>query len=507
MDDPLRLAALASLERKEYGSAVSGFLTLLSAPKYPVAEIEADLVYAICIYVTSLSALGHCEKARWLWTKAIEIAGDRSELLLYSYAKYLSTSGDLYKSLDILERCRRLNPSNAAAIETAENIKGLIVDRWHFRMLNDKVRNLAYLRAIQNAVKSIGPDCTVLDIGGGTGLLSIYAVLSGCKHVYCCELNRDLADVARASIAEYGAAFAAKVTVISRHSKDLFIKKGGAVLAAGTHGHEVGATDEDRGIRSSGGTGTGGHSMGADSGVSVRSDSGQLPRRVDLIVTELVDSGLLGEHILESLRDARERLLTPLGRVIPHSATVFGYPVESLSIAVRQKELRSQRNCRGKTRGSADMFHGVTNRQEATVNVTRHGQESTSPSSSSPSSSSASTSSSSSASAVASVAAALHCTFDAIPSSKSPYTRPYPLSVDEQYTCESLTGRYPFVPLCAASQLLEIPLSGNDDGCYGSNGTADSVRLSVCLHVCTSVCTCVCMSGWLSVFVLFSTYS
>ena len=44
---------------------------------------------------------------------------------------------------------------------------------------------------------------------------------------------------------------------------------------------------------------------------------------------------------------------TPLGRVIPHSATVFGYPVESPNIAVRQKEIRSHRNCRGRKTGRA----------------------------------------------------------------------------------------------------------------------------------------------------------
>lgn len=40
-----------------------------------------------------------------------------------------------------------------------------------------------------------------------------------------------------------------------------------------------------------------------------------LPRRVDLVVTELVDSGLLGEHILPVLRHARANLLKPTGEV------------------------------------------------------------------------------------------------------------------------------------------------------------------------------------------------
>ena len=46
----------------------------------------------------------------------------------------------------------------------------MIIPRWHFHMLNDFVRNSSYARAISEAVACI-PDCSVLDIGSGTGLL------------------------------------------------------------------------------------------------------------------------------------------------------------------------------------------------------------------------------------------------------------------------------------------------------------------------------------------------
>jgi hypothetical protein len=45
-----------------------------------------------------------------------------------------------------------------------------VVNRWHFHMLNDVHRNSTYFRAINSAVRSI-PNCTVLDIGSGTGIL------------------------------------------------------------------------------------------------------------------------------------------------------------------------------------------------------------------------------------------------------------------------------------------------------------------------------------------------
>lgn len=49
-------------------------------------------------------------------------------------------------------------------------------------MLNDKRRNEVYLNSIRDAIL-IKPGATVLDIGGGTGILSIYAAQSGASKV------------------------------------------------------------------------------------------------------------------------------------------------------------------------------------------------------------------------------------------------------------------------------------------------------------------------------------
>ena len=58
-------------------------------------------------------------------------------------------------------------------LSAKENLRVLIdrvVNRWHFHMLNDVQRNSTYFRAIHSAVRSI-PNCVVLDIGSGTGIL------------------------------------------------------------------------------------------------------------------------------------------------------------------------------------------------------------------------------------------------------------------------------------------------------------------------------------------------
>jgi type I protein arginine methyltransferase len=56
----------------------------------------------------------------------------------------------------------------------------------HEEMLKDSVRTRAYMRAIED-----NPECfkdkIVLDIGCGTGILSIFAARAGAKHVYAIE--------------------------------------------------------------------------------------------------------------------------------------------------------------------------------------------------------------------------------------------------------------------------------------------------------------------------------
>lgn len=62
-----------------------------------------------------------------------------------------------------------LAPDYIPALENLENVCSHLVERWHFRMLNDSKRNRGYRDAIQQAVKK-GHE-QILDIGTGTGIL------------------------------------------------------------------------------------------------------------------------------------------------------------------------------------------------------------------------------------------------------------------------------------------------------------------------------------------------
>jgi type II protein arginine methyltransferase len=87
---------------------------------------------------------------------------------------------------------------------------------WHFSMLNDTTRNAI----IENAIRELDlEDKIVFEIGAGTGLIAILFAKYGAKHVYTCESNRQLYDIARYVVARSG--YANKVTLFPLSCREL----------------------------------------------------------------------------------------------------------------------------------------------------------------------------------------------------------------------------------------------------------------------------------------------
>ncbi|KAM8808357.1 protein arginine N-methyltransferase 9 [Eudromia elegans] len=185
----------------------------------------------------------------------------------------------------------KLNPDFADAKENFYRVANWLVERWHFIMLNDTKRNLLYLKAIENVVRS---GCkSVLDIGTGTGILSLFAKKAGTPYVYACELSKTMYELACDVVAANN--MGSEIKLFHLKSLDIEIPK-------------------------------------------------HIPERVSLVVTETVDAGLFGEGIVESLIHAWEHLLLPpkpknqdiptkeYGQVIPASATIFGMAIECQEI-------------------------------------------------------------------------------------------------------------------------------------------------------------------------------
>jgi type II protein arginine methyltransferase len=178
-------------------------------------------------------------------------------------------------ALDCFESALYIDPDNRRAQLGRSTAMCTIIPRWHFEMLNDEQRNEAFEKAL---AKVVAADSLVLDIGSGTGLLAMMAARAGAGKTISCEMVAQLAELAREVVARNG--FADKIQIMGKKSTDLVV-------------------------------------------------GGDMPQKANLLVTETVDCGLLGEGIIPSITHARANLLTEDALIIPRSATVYAMLVES----------------------------------------------------------------------------------------------------------------------------------------------------------------------------------
>ncbi|NWY24841.1 ANM7 methyltransferase, partial [Pheucticus melanocephalus] len=150
-------------------------------------------------------------------------------------------------------------------------------------MLHDKDRNVKYyqgIRAAVSRVKERGEKAIVLDIGTGTGLLSMMAASAGADFCYAIEVFKPMANAAVKIVEKNG--FSDKIKVINKHSTEV--------------------------------------TVGPD---------GDMQCRANILVTELFDTELIGEGALPTYEHAHKYLIQEGCEAVPHRATVYVQLVES----------------------------------------------------------------------------------------------------------------------------------------------------------------------------------
>lgn len=291
-------AAKNSLIREQYGDALAHMVFIANVEPSMRKVLEEDFIVALRHWVEILERHGELEKLMVCLQEALKLYPQSENILINAGASLLKL-GFSDEAASCFRRALQVNPMNLRAKENLENLKNLLVERWHFRMLNDKQRNTAYKQAVCRAI-SQGHN-TVLDIGSGTGILSMFAVQGGAEEVYACEMSKTMYemghDVLKANKME------TQVHTIHKKSTDM--------------------------------------KVGDD-----------IPKRVSLVVTETLDCGLLGEGILTTIEHAWTHLLlpskgsalqqsdfNPVSKVIPGGAVMF-------AVVIMCDDIKNQSRCK-----------------------------------------------------------------------------------------------------------------------------------------------------------------
>lgn len=171
-----------------------------------------------------------------------------------------------------------LAPNFLPAEKNLMTVKGQLIERWHFPMLNDYKRNMAYYKAIlsYNTLNN----AKVIDVGTGCGLLSLFASNNeSLISIHAIEHSKIISSIANCVFEENNMT---KVKLHRKHS--------GTMTTVDINGY------------------------------------------ANLLITEIFDVGLFGENILETLISAWENLLDQDAKIIPASATIYVTGIECTDI-------------------------------------------------------------------------------------------------------------------------------------------------------------------------------
>uniref|UniRef100_A0A8D0VU76 Protein arginine N-methyltransferase domain-containing protein n=1 Tax=Sus scrofa TaxID=9823 RepID=A0A8D0VU76_PIG len=244
--------------------------------------------YTLFRWAEELDALSRTQDLLGCYEQAMELFPD-DEVICNSMGEHLFRPGLADPATGFFSSSVYVNSVLADAIGDLFTVYLYSLGRWLLAFLcsSKTVYHSLPTKIITISRKS------VLDIGAGTGILSMFAKKAGAHSVYACELSKTMfelaCDVVAANKMEAG------IQLLHMKSLDIEIPK-------------------------------------------------HIPERVSLVVTETVDAGLFGEGIVESLIHAWEHLLLQpktkgengncekYGKVIPASAVIFGMAVECAEI-------------------------------------------------------------------------------------------------------------------------------------------------------------------------------
>jgi len=150
---------------------------------------------------------------------------------------------------------------------------------FHRKLLNAPERMQAYREAI---FKTVRPDDVVLDVGCGSGILGLFACQAGARRVYAIEQSNAISVASELAAAN---GFADRIVYINKDIKEV-----------------------------------------------------HLDEQADVIVSELISKGVIGQKMAETIGYCRDHLLKTDGRILPNQVELFIAPIED-NVIYRKTQL------------------------------------------------------------------------------------------------------------------------------------------------------------------------
>ncbi len=188
---------------------------------------------------------------------------------LFAFCSVLRDNGNGDQAIALVKQALADCGGNPEMVAAVRMFLAYRVHYYHRQMLADRPRNEAY----DAMLRRHAPGRRILDIGTGTGLLSMMAVRAGAEHVYACEINANKADLARDIIAKNG--MSDKITLLRANSLDL---------------------DRDR----------------------------DLGGGVDAVLSELYTANIIGESLIQTHAHAASELTVPGAIFLPPKVSIIG---------------------------------------------------------------------------------------------------------------------------------------------------------------------------------------
>lgn len=252
---------------------------------------DAELIYKKILelfpdHVTSLINLGMIARLTHHYEASLEFldqalsTGHSSHHAYVEMARAYQGLNQPVEAVEALKHALRIKPDYTPASLLLYEIQMSAAVKWHFSMMNDQQRNLAYQAAIESIVDK---NSIVFEIGTGSGLLSLMAARAGANKVITCEASAMIASKAEEIIQKNGCQD--KIRVINSFSASL--------------------TPDDLGVKP------------------------------NVIIHEIFGISLIDEGVIPALQHALTTLAQPDVKLIPATATLCAALIESETLRHR----------------------------------------------------------------------------------------------------------------------------------------------------------------------------